>query len=90
MNHTGANPQTSAVAIIPARFASSRLPGKPLLKIAGKPMICWVAERALAARSVSRAIVATDDLRVFEAVKSAGLEAVMTGARHTSGTDRIA
>jgi 3-deoxy-manno-octulosonate cytidylyltransferase (CMP-KDO synthetase) len=66
------------------------LPGKGLLEIAGKPMICWVVERALAARNVSRAIVATDDERIIEAVKSAGYEAVMTGAHHQSGTDRIA
>jgi len=53
-------------------------------------MICWVAERSLAARNVSRAIVATDDERILDAVKSAGYEAVMTGAHHQSGTDRIA
>jgi 3-deoxy-manno-octulosonate cytidylyltransferase (CMP-KDO synthetase) len=53
-------------------------------------MICWVAERALAARNVSRAIVATDDARVMDAMKSAGYEAVMTSANHRSGTDRIA
>lgn len=94
MNHTGTNPppnpKTKAVAIIPARYDSVRLPGKALLEIAGKPMICWVVERALAARNVSRAIVATDDARITEAVKSAGYEAVMTGAHHKSGTDRIA
>ena len=53
-------------------------------------MICWVVERTLAARNVIRAIVATDDERILEAVKSAGYEAVMTGAQHQSGTDRIA
>ena len=94
MNHAGANPQTipnkTAVAIIPARFASSRLPGKPLLEIAGKPMICWVVERALAARNVARAIVATDDQRIVDAVKSAGYEAVMTRDEHASGSDRLA
>ena len=94
MNHTGTNPptnpKTNAVAIIPARYDSVRLPGKALLEIAGKPMICWVVERALAARNVARAIVATDDERILEAVKSAGYEAVMTRADHASGTDRIA
>lgn len=90
MNHTGANPQTNTVAIIPARFASSRLPGKPLLEIAGQPMICWVVECALAAQRVSRVIVATDDTRVLEAVNAAGYEAVMTRADHASGTDRLA
>jgi 3-deoxy-manno-octulosonate cytidylyltransferase (CMP-KDO synthetase) len=94
VNHTGTNlptnPKTKAVAIIPARYDSVRLPGKPLLEIAGKPMICWVVERALAAGNVSRAIVATDDERILAAVKSAGYEAVMTRADHASGTDRIA
>jgi 3-deoxy-manno-octulosonate cytidylyltransferase (CMP-KDO synthetase) len=94
VNHTGSNlppnPKTSAVAIIPARYDSVRLPGKALLEIAGKPMICWVVERALSARNVARAIVATDDERIRAAVKSAGYEAVMTRAGHKSGTDRIA
>lgn len=94
MNYTGSNPltnpKTKAVAIIPARYKSVRLPGKALLEIAGKPMICWVAERALAARNVARAIVATDDERIVAAVKSAGYEAVMTRTDHKSGTDRIA
>jgi 3-deoxy-manno-octulosonate cytidylyltransferase (CMP-KDO synthetase) len=90
VNHTGANTRTNAVAIIPARFASIRLPGKPLLEIAGKPMICWVVERALAARNVARAIVATDDQRIVDAVKSAGYEAVITREDHASGSDRLA
>jgi 3-deoxy-manno-octulosonate cytidylyltransferase (CMP-KDO synthetase) len=94
VNHTGTNPptnpKTNAVAIIPARYDSVRLPGKALLEIAGKPMICWVVERTLAARNVARAIVATDDERILAAVKSAGYEAVMTRADHRSGTDRIA
>jgi 3-deoxy-manno-octulosonate cytidylyltransferase (CMP-KDO synthetase) len=94
VNHTGTNPpsdpKTKAVAIIPARYDSVRLPGKALLEIAGKPMICWVVERALAARNVARAIVATDDERIVSAVKSAGFEALMTRTDHQSGTDRIA
>ncbi len=94
MNHTGTNPpnnpKAKAVAIIPARYDSVRLPGKALLEIAGKPMICWVAERVSTARNVSRVIVATDDKRILDAVTSAGHEAVMTSAHHASGTDRIA
>lgn len=90
MNHTGLNHQTKAVAIIPARFAATRLPGKPLLEIAGKPMICWVVERVLEARSVSQVIVATDDVRVRDAVRAGGHEAVMTRGDHVSGTDRLA
>jgi 3-deoxy-manno-octulosonate cytidylyltransferase (CMP-KDO synthetase) len=61
-----------------------------LLEIAGKPMICLVAERALAAENVERAIVATDDQRIFDAVESAGYEAAMTRGDHLSGTDRTA
>jgi 3-deoxy-manno-octulosonate cytidylyltransferase (CMP-KDO synthetase) len=90
VNHTGANPKNNAVAIIPARFASSRLPGKPLLEIAGKPLIIWVAERAMAATCVSRVLVATDDERVLSAVHRFGYEAVMTSPNHESGTDRLA
>ena len=94
MNHTGtnppSNPKTKAVAIIPARYDSVRLPGKALLEIAGKPMICCVVERALAARNVERVIVATDNERIAAAVQAAGYEAIMTRADHKSGTDRIA
>lgn len=94
MNLTGTNshriPQAKAIVIIPARFASGRLPGKALLEIDGKPMISWVAERALATRNVARVIVATDDERIVDAVRSAGCEAVMTRGDHASGTDRVA
>lgn len=94
MNHTGTNPpfnpKTKAVAIIPARYDSVRLPGKALLEIAGKPMICYVAEQAMAARNVERVIVATDDERIAAAVTAFGYEAIMTRADHKSGTDRIA
>jgi 3-deoxy-manno-octulosonate cytidylyltransferase (CMP-KDO synthetase) len=90
VNHTGANPATKAIAVIPARYQSTRLPGKPLLPIAGKSLILWVVERALAARNVTRAIVATDDQRIFDVVTGAGYEAVMTRSDHLSGTDRVA
>jgi 3-deoxy-manno-octulosonate cytidylyltransferase (CMP-KDO synthetase) len=90
VNHTASFSQQSAVAIIPARYASTRLPGKPLLEIAGRPMILHVLERALAASNVARAIVATDDERILDAVRSAGFEAVMTRADHVSGSDRLA
>jgi 3-deoxy-manno-octulosonate cytidylyltransferase (CMP-KDO synthetase) len=90
VNHTASSPQQRAVAIIPARYASTRLPGKPLLEIAGRPMILHVLERALAARNVARAIVATDDERILDVVKAAGFEAVMTRRHHLSGSDRLA
>ncbi|HVG33834.1 MAG TPA: 3-deoxy-manno-octulosonate cytidylyltransferase [Pyrinomonadaceae bacterium] len=90
MNHTVSDHQPKAVAIIPARYASTRLPGKPLLDLAGRPMIVHVVERALAARNVARALVATDDERIAEAVRAAGFEAVMTRADHASGSDRLA
>jgi 3-deoxy-manno-octulosonate cytidylyltransferase (CMP-KDO synthetase) len=88
--HTGSNSQQIAVAVIPARYSSTRLPGKPLLPIAGKPLIVWVAERAAEALTVSRVIVATDDSRILEAVNAAGIEAMMTRSDHASGTDRVA
>lgn len=90
MIHTGSKSQLKAVAVIPARYSSKRLPGKPLLDIAGKPLVVWVAERARAASSVSRTIVATDDPRIADAVSAAGFDAVITRADHLSGTDRIA
>ena len=90
MIHTGSKSQPKAVAVIPARYSSTRLPGKPLLDIAGKPLVVWVAERARAASSISRTIVATDDPRIVDAVSAAGFDAVITRADHLSGTDRIA
>jgi 3-deoxy-manno-octulosonate cytidylyltransferase (CMP-KDO synthetase) len=78
------------VAIIPARFGATRLPGKPLSDIHGRPMIQHVYERARRARSVERVLVATEDQRIADAVRGFGGEAVMTSARHASGTDRLA
>jgi 3-deoxy-manno-octulosonate cytidylyltransferase (CMP-KDO synthetase) len=78
------------VAIIPARFASTRLPGKPLSDIHGKPMIQHVYERVSKARGVDRTLVATDDERIASAVRAFGGEAVMTSTAHASGTDRLA
>jgi 3-deoxy-manno-octulosonate cytidylyltransferase (CMP-KDO synthetase) len=89
VNRTGSNPQNSAIAIIPARFHSTRLPGKPLLDICGRPMIVHVCERALAARNIARVLVATDDERIRDSVRAAGYEAVMTSASHASGSDRL-
>ena len=75
--------------VIPARYASTRLPGKPLLDIAGKPMIAHVCERALEA-DAEQVVVATDDQRIFDTVTALGLQAVMTDPNHQSGTERIA
>jgi len=80
----------SAIAIIPARYQSTRLPGKALADIAGRPMIEHVYRRASAARSVSRVIVATDDRRIVEAVEAFGGDVRLTAASHQSGTDRLA
>jgi 3-deoxy-manno-octulosonate cytidylyltransferase (CMP-KDO synthetase) len=90
VTHTGTKSQTKSVAVIPARYSATRLPGKPLLEIAGKPLIVWVAERARAASTISRTIVATDDPRIVDAVNAAGFDAVITRADHATGTDRIA
>lgn len=81
---------SQVVAIIPARFESTRLPGKPLAEIAGKPMIQRVYERAQAVESIDRVLVATDDPRIAETVERFGGEAVLTSPAHPSGTDRIA
>jgi 3-deoxy-manno-octulosonate cytidylyltransferase (CMP-KDO synthetase) len=82
--------ESSVLAIIPARFQSTRLPGKILADIAGRPMIEHVYRRASAARLVHGVIVATDDERIAAAVRSFGGVALMTRADHVSGTDRIA
>ena len=78
------------LCIIPARYASTRLPGKPLREIAGKPMIVCVYERAVQARLVQDVVVATDDERIRAAVEEYGGRAVMTRADHATGTDRLA
>lgn len=78
------------IAIIPARWASTRLPGKPLADIAGKPMVWRVYEQAKRASLVSDAWVATDDSRVYDAVRDLGGNAMMTSPEHLSGTDRLA
>lgn len=80
----------SVVAVIPARYASTRFPGKPLARETGKYLIQHVYERVRLARGLSRVIVATDDNRIFAAVREFGGEAAMTRADHASGTDRIA
>ena len=74
--------------VIPARYASTRLPGKALLAIAGKPMLQWVYERASAAGG--EVVIATDDERIASAARGFGAEVAMTDPRHASGTDRIA
>lgn len=77
-------------AVIPARFASSRFPGKPLVSVAGRPLIAHVVERCLEATLVGRVIAATDDERIARAAKEAGAEAQLTRPDHPSGTDRVA
>jgi 3-deoxy-manno-octulosonate cytidylyltransferase (CMP-KDO synthetase) len=80
---------TGFVVVIPARYGSSRLPGKPLLDIGGLPMVAHVWQRALES-AATRIVVATDDARIVEAVEAFGGEAILTRADHPSGTDRLA
>ncbi len=80
----------SIVLVIPARYESARLPGKPLADLHGQPMIQRVYERAERAPGIDRVLVATDDARIRAAVESFGGEVVMTSAKHRTGTDRIA
>jgi 3-deoxy-manno-octulosonate cytidylyltransferase (CMP-KDO synthetase) len=79
-----------ALGVIPARYASTRLPGKPLVALAGKPMIERVWERVREATSLSGVIVATDDERIRSAVNGFGGEATLTRSDHRSGTERVA
>jgi 3-deoxy-manno-octulosonate cytidylyltransferase (CMP-KDO synthetase) len=81
---------STVIGIIPARYSSTRLPGKPLADIGGKPMIQRVYERSLMAKIFQRVLVATDDERIVAAVRAFGGEAVMTSVDHPSGSDRIA
>jgi 3-deoxy-manno-octulosonate cytidylyltransferase (CMP-KDO synthetase) len=78
------------IAVIPARYGSTRLPAKALREIAGVPMVVRVWRQASIARTIERALVATDDERIAAAVRAAGGDAVMTSENHQSGTDRIA
>lgn len=83
--------QSNKIAIIiPARYGSTRLPGKPLIKINEKPIIQWVYEKAIQSKYAGQVIVATDDERIFDTVKGFGGNVQMTSAEHQSGSDRIA
>jgi 3-deoxy-manno-octulosonate cytidylyltransferase (CMP-KDO synthetase) len=79
----------AVTVIIPARYSSTRLPGKPLRKIAGKPMIQWVYERALQIKNAQSVVVATDDRRIAEAVDAFGGKAVMTSPDCINGSERV-
>lgn len=80
----------AVTAVIPARFAAVRFPGKPLLRETGKFLLQHVYERVQQAKSIDRCLIATDDARIFDAARSFDAEAIMTREDHTSGTDRIA
>src|SRR6202167_1718760 len=80
----------AVLVVIPARYASTRFPGKPLAPISGKPMIQHVVEHVRVATLPSRVIVATEDPRIKSAVESFGAEAILTRPDHRTGTDRIA
>lgn len=83
-------PSPKVAAILPARWGSTRFPGKPLHPIAGKPLIQHVWERCSRAKSLDRVIVATDDMRIAEAAFAFGAEVSLTSPEHRSGTDRVA
>lgn len=90
MSHAGENPEKQVFVIIPARLSSTRLPGKLLLPLAGKPLVLHTLEQAKKAKNVSRVIVAADDEQILNAVLKNGGEAVLTDKNHQSGSDRIA
>lgn len=85
---TGENAQR-VVAVIPARWESSRFPGKVLAPLAGRPVLAWVIDAARAAATIDEVLVATDSRRVVEASQVLGAEAVLTSSEHASGSDRI-
>ncbi|WP_411845075.1 3-deoxy-manno-octulosonate cytidylyltransferase [Roseibacillus persicicus] len=88
MNNSTASPQI--IGVIPARWASSRFPGKPLFRLCGKPLLEHVCDRARQCEQLDQIVVATDDERIEKAAQSFGMEVVMTSAEHPTGTDRIA
>jgi 3-deoxy-manno-octulosonate cytidylyltransferase (CMP-KDO synthetase) len=81
---------SEVTAIIPARWASTRFPGKPLVQLRGKPLVQHVWERACRAKLVDRVIIATDDMRIAETVFGFGAEVALTSPKHPTGTDRLA
>ena len=82
--------ESSVAVVIPARWGSTRFPGKPLHLLAGKPLLQHVWERSLQARQIARILIATDDARIREVALRFGAEVIMTSPEHPSGTDRIA
>lgn len=90
MEQHGKNPKQNVIAIIPARFSSTRLEDKLLLPLNGKPLILHTLEQAKKAKQISRVIVATDDERIMEVVEQTGNEVILTSKTHQSGSDRIA
>lgn len=78
-----------SIAIIPARYGSSRFPGKPLALINGRPMVQIVYEKVKSSKLLDRVIIATDDIRIFNTAISFGGDVIMTSKKHSSGTDRI-
>lgn len=90
MEQHGEIPKEKVIAVVPARYASVRLPGKMLLDICGEPMIVRTARRAAEARSVDRVIVATDDERIYNAVTAREIDTIYTSPDHRSGSDRVA
>src|SRR6186997_1885629 len=83
-------PEIHIVGIIPARWGSTRFPGKPLHPIAGKPLLQHVWERSQRAKGIEEVVIATDDMRIAEAAFDFGAEVSMTSPKHRSGTDRCA
>lgn len=82
--------EPTALGVIPARKASTRFPGKPLVLLCGKPLLQWTYERAKMCRELDHVVVATDDEEIFNCAKSFGADVVMTSTDHPTGTDRIA
>ena len=84
------NPPQNVIAIVPARLASTRLPNKLLLPLAGKPLILWTLGQVKKARNISRVIVATDSKEILHLVEESGNESILTDENHRSGSDRVA
>jgi 3-deoxy-manno-octulosonate cytidylyltransferase (CMP-KDO synthetase) len=86
----GSDDEVEVLGVIPARMAALRFPGKPLVDLAGRPLVRWVYEAAASSPTLDRVVVATPDQEIVNVVRAFGGEAVLTGAHHPTGTDRVA
>jgi 3-deoxy-manno-octulosonate cytidylyltransferase (CMP-KDO synthetase) len=90
IKNMGGRNSMKIIGVIPARYQSSRFPGKPLVNICGKPMIWWVYQQCIKVKSLDKVVVATDDERIFQTCRDYLMDVIMTSSDNRTGTDRVA